>query len=498
MNKHSKRSPDGVFRVILSSAIAWGLIECGVSIQGAASQTLEEIPASTSTEALLTQETVVEEQIELATESQFSFATHQPLTAIAEDSTLDSSQLDKAIAASPVRSATRSPEPEAEIADFSTATEQNPSLLLTSTDELTGQIPVLPAPEPSPPPQTFGPENPVPPPGYSPPPFEFDYYNQFNRYRLGIGDNVAIAVQGFPEFDVQGPIDLEGNLVVPILGSVSLMGLTLEEVNAKISYELGQRYLQQEPNVTARLLNPRTSTITIAGEVFQPGFYNLAPGTEVDEAIITAGGSTRQADLRSVIVRRSLIDGTVIEREVNLFASLQNGTSLPPLRLQDGDAVIVPKLIVGTDQDYDRVLVSRSLLAQQQITIRVLSYPNQALGAITLANGSTFLDAITQLNLNLQEADLSEIGLLRFDPEQGKVVAQKLNGIEAIRGDISQDVPLLDDDVIVVDRSTLSAIDYVLGIVTRPVTSILQLINFVRDTLIFSVPDVFNPPQQTP
>jgi len=276
------------------------------------------------------------------------------------------------------------------------------------------------------------------------------------------------------------------------------MGLTLEEVNAKISYELGQRYLQQEPNVTARLLNPRTSTITIAGEVFQPGFYNLAPGTEVDEAIITAGGSTRQADLRSVIVRRSLIDGTVIEREVNLFASLQNGTSLPPLRLQDGDAVIVPKLIVGTDQDYDRVLVSRSLLAQQQITIRVLSYPNQALGAITLANGSTFLDAITQLNLNLQEADLSEIGLLRFDPEQGKVVAQKLNGIEAIRGDISQDVPLLDDDVIVVDRSTLSAIDYVLGIVTRPVTSILQLINFVRDTLIFSVPDVFNPPQQTP
>lgn len=493
MSKHSKRSPDRIFRVILFSATAWGLIECGVSIQGATSQILAEIPASTSTEALLTQETVVEEEQALVPESQFSFATRQPLKAIAEDTTLDLSKFDEAVTTSTVRSAKPLLEPIAEMSEFSAPEAPDRSSPSFPTDKFIGQIPVLPASEPPQPPQTFGPENPVPPPGYSPPPFEFDYYNQFNRYRLGIGDNVAISVQGFPEFDVQGAIDLEGNLVVPILGAVSLMGLTIDEVNAKISYELGQRYLQQEPNVTTRLLNPRTSTITIAGEVFQPGFYNLAPGAEVDEAIITAGGSTRQADLRSVIVRRSLIDGTVIEREVNLFASLQNGTSLPPLRLQDGDAVIVPKLIVGTDQDYDRVLVSRSLIAQPQITVRVLSYPNQALGAITLTNGSTFLDAISQLNLNLQEADLSEIGLLRFDPEQGKVVAQKLNGIEAIQGDISQDVPLLDEDVIVIDRSTLSAIDYVLGIVTRPITSVLQLVNFVRDTLIFSIPDVFRP-----
>ncbi|MEC4854180.1 MAG: polysaccharide biosynthesis/export family protein, partial [Jaaginema sp. PMC 1079.18] len=318
-----------------------------------------------------------------------------------------------------------------------------------------------------------------------------DYNNQFSRYRLGVGDAIALQTAGFPEFDTQGQINIEGNIVVPILGPVPVVGLTLEEVSERVSFELGRQYLKNPPDVTAVLLTPRPATITVIGEVVRPGFYNVVPGTEVDEAIIAAGGSENQADLRSVLVRRTLIDGTVLEREVNVFLALQNGSTVPPLLLQDGDAVFVPKIEQGTDQDYDRQLVARSSLARPDLSVRILSYPNQAIGEITLPNGSTILDAIASVSPDLQNTDLGDVRLLRFDPEQGRVVAQDIDALDAIRGDLSQDIPLQDEDVLVLDRTTIAKIDNALNLITRPVQSLFNIIFFLRDSVRNTIPNFF-------
>jgi polysaccharide export outer membrane protein len=357
----------------------------------------------------------------------------------------------------------------------------------------------IPLPPPSQPPAdapsylspTFGIDSPIPPQTNFPSQFELDYNSQFSRYRLGVGDAIALQVSGFPEFDFQGQINIEGNIVVPILGPVPVVGLTLDEVSEKVSFELGRQYLKQQPDITTVLLTPRPATITVIGEVVQPGFYNVVPGTEVDEAIIAAGGSQSNADLRSVVVRRTLIDGTVLEREINIFTALQNGTTVPPLLLQDGDAVFVPKIEQGTDQDYDRQLVANSSISKPDLAIRILSYPNQAIGEINLPNGSTLLDAIASISPDLQNTDLGDVRLLRFDPEQGRVVAQELDALDAIRGDISQDIPLQDEDVLVLDRTTIAKIDNVLNLVTSPVQSLFNLIFFLRDSVRQTVPDFF-------
>ena len=48
------------------------------------------------------------------------------------------------------------------------------------------------------------------------------------------------------------------------------------------------------------------------------------------------------ADLRQITIRRQLIDGSVVFQTVDLYSPLQNGTSPPNIRLQDGDAIIIP------------------------------------------------------------------------------------------------------------------------------------------------------------
>lgn len=353
---------------------------------------------------------------------------------------------------------------------------QSPSS--THHQDTRAQLPVLP---PSPPVDPNFPNPIAPPPlGYPDQQSNGISPEQFSRYRLGPGDAIAVTVQRFPDLTFQGAINLEGNIAVPLLGTVKLLGLTLEKAQEKIRAGLN-RYVV-DPQVSLSLVGLRPAQVTVTGEVLRPGYFTLQPGSQLSAALLAAGGVTSEADLRTVLVRRrSLVDNSFVEQQIDLFTPLQNGSSLPALRLQDGDAVIVSKLEVGRTNDYDRSLVARSSVAQPQINIRVLSYPNGRIGNVTLPNGSTFIDALTAIAPSPDNAKLREIALIRYDPEQGKAVTQKLDGRRALMGDISQNVPLQNDDVIVVGRNLIGRITYALSLVTQPFTSILNFRSFFNN-----------------
>ncbi|MGB3693698.1 MAG: polysaccharide biosynthesis/export family protein [Spirulinaceae cyanobacterium] len=345
---------------------------------------------------------------------------------------------------------------------------------------------------PEQPPTTFGTEGQelLPPADYSPRSCEQD--RSIGIYRLGISDSVNVTVPFFPEFSGGGTLDLEGNVLLPIIGKVPLLGLTLNETQNRIAAEL-RRFLVKETEVIVSLAGLRPAEITVGGEIVRPGYYPLGTGSQLATVITAAGGSTGLADLRSIIVRRILpTDGSVIECQVDLFTPLQNGMPLPNVRLQDGDAVIVSRIELGQDQGYDSTLVARSNLAQPQITIRVLSYPNNGIGTISLANGSTFLDALSSVASNITQANVNEIALIRFDQEQGKAVTQVLNGRAALFGDISQDVPLQDNDVIVVGRTLVAKVTNALNVFTQPFRDILGFLLFF-DSLAESADNLFAP-----
>ncbi|BAY65303.1 polysaccharide export protein [Calothrix brevissima NIES-22] len=352
-------------------------------------------------------------------------------------------------------------------------------------------------------------------------------------YRLGAGDSISVVVQRFPDLSFQALINPEGNIIVPLINTVSLQGLTLDEAQAKIR-SLLNRYVVEpivvlslvgqrpdlsfqavvnpegnilvpqvgtlslqglsveeaqekirlalsrvviDPIVVASLASPRPVQVTISGEVFRPGIYPIASATpRVADALLTSGGTTINADLRQVQVRRRLLDGTVIAQTVDLYTALQNGSALPNLRLQDGDAIIVPRREIGTDDGYDRNLIARSTLAIPQIRVRVLNYAAGGIANQVLPNGSTFIDALG--GINLDTANLRDIALVRFDPERGQAVTQRLDAKKALGGDMSQNVPLQDNDVIVVGRNLIGRITNALNTITQPFFNVQSFIRF--------------------
>ncbi|MEH2236197.1 polysaccharide biosynthesis/export family protein [Nostoc sp.] len=352
-------------------------------------------------------------------------------------------------------------------------------------------------------------------------------------YRLGIGDGISVSVQRFPDLSFQALINPEGNIVVPLLGTVSLQGLTLQEAQEKIrlglnryvvnpvivlalatqrqdlsfqavispegniivpqvgtvslqgltleeaqeKIRLGLSRILPDPIVVVSLAGTRPVQVTISGEIFRPGIYPINSTTpRVADALLISGGSTLNADLRQIQVRRKLIDGSVISQTIDLYAALQNGGSIPNLRLQDGDAILVPRREVGNDDGYDRNLVARSSLATPQIRVRVLNYAAGGLSIQALPNGSTFVDALG--GVNLDTANLRDIALVRFDPERGKAVTQKLDAKKALGGDASQNVALQDNDVLIVGRNLIGRITNFLTTVTQPFFNVQSFLRF--------------------
>jgi polysaccharide biosynthesis/export protein len=314
--------------------------------------------------------------------------------------------------------------------------------------------------------------NPVPlaAPIAAPPPFAV--------YRLGPGDVVSVYVQRFTEFNFQAAIDPEGQITHPLLGKIPLLGLTVEQAQAKVR-ERVDRYIIN-PVVLLSLSNQRPVQVTISGEVARPGLYPLQPQSpRVSSVLLAAGGSLEQADLRAIKIRRTLPDGVKLEETVDLFTPLRDGGALPDTRLQDGDALVVSKLD-PKDTTYDRTLISRSTLVKPKIIVRILSYARGGLGQVSLDNGSTFLDALTTSGATPDNANFHKIALVRFDPKLGKAVTLQLDGKKALMGDASQNLALQDNDVIVIGRSLVGKITYALNIFTQPFRDVLGFLLFFK------------------
>lgn len=338
----------------------------------------------------------------------------------------------------------------------------------------------VPSKEPSN--STFNSDNPAP--AQKPIP-EFDPVTspQLDIYRIDSGDGVSINIPLHPEFNTVGTLDSEGNLIVPILGRISLSGLTISEVESKVSYELGNRFLKEPPEVLATLTLTRPAQITILGEVVRPGFYGFLAGSPITQILQGAGGSTKEADLRSIVVRRALRDGTTLEQKVDLYSALIDGQQLPPVFLQGGDTIIVSQLQPGEDKNYDRTLVAQTTLPQQAINVRVVfpSDTGTSLRNLVVPNGSTFIDAVASLPAGDPLLQKRDIVLFRFDPDTGGVVSQSLDTKEVLQANSTQNIPLEDDDVIVVGRTLLGKVFNGFNVITRPIRSIFGFRNFFQN-----------------
>ena len=121
------------------------------------------------------------------------------------------------------------------------------------------------------------------------------------EYRVNIGDVLEVTVPGVPELRHRAAVQVDGNISLPMAGMLSVAGLPLPEIRAKVGAALASKvYRQRTPDgrEVAIVIDADEVTTVVAeyrpiyvnGDVSKPGEYPYRPATTARQVIAVAGG----------------------------------------------------------------------------------------------------------------------------------------------------------------------------------------------------------------
>jgi protein involved in polysaccharide export with SLBB domain len=157
-------------------------------------------------------------------------------------------------------------------------------------------------------------------------------------YVLGPGDTVTVDVWGGISLRLNRPVDREGKLALPEVGTVLVAGKTLGQVQLEVQRLLRTQFRDVQSSVSLSRL--RTVRVYVVGDVSHPGAYDISSLSTPLNALYAAGGPTRNGSLRIVKHFR----GKQLVQQVDLYDLLLNGTRDDIKPLQPGDTVLIPPI----------------------------------------------------------------------------------------------------------------------------------------------------------
>jgi len=159
-----------------------------------------------------------------------------------------------------------------------------------------------------------------------------------SNYVIGPGDTVNILFFGKKSIDFSQQVTRDGNLEIPDLGPVSVVGLTFSELKVNINERISNQMIGVKVSISLGEL--RSIRIFVLGDVEKPGSYTVNSLSTLTNAIFSSGGVTRIGTLRDIQLKRN---GKIISH-FDLYDLLLRGDTSSDRRLLPGDVVFVPPI----------------------------------------------------------------------------------------------------------------------------------------------------------
>jgi protein involved in polysaccharide export with SLBB domain len=148
-----------------------------------------------------------------------------------------------------------------------------------------------------------------------------------------VGDRILLRVEGDSALTDTFTVVAGPALRLPNIGEIPLGGVRRSDIEAHLTRELG-RYIN-DPVVQARAL----IRVSVAGEVTRPGFYAVPIDLVLTDALMLAGGATKDARVDRLDIRRG---NSSVWSGNRLQAAIARGATLDELGMRAGDRIQVP------------------------------------------------------------------------------------------------------------------------------------------------------------
>lgn len=159
---------------------------------------------------------------------------------------------------------------------------------------------------------------------------------------LGPGDVFEVTV--YQEKDLSGiyRVTPSGTIDFPLVGVVSVEGLSPAELADRLRDGLRQGYLRN-PSVNVFVKEFNSKKVFVLGEVQKPGTFRYEESMNIVQAITLAGGFSSRASKNSTVVTR--VEGSSELRIGVPVEDISEGRA-PNFLLMPGDIVFVPESVL--------------------------------------------------------------------------------------------------------------------------------------------------------
>jgi polysaccharide export outer membrane protein len=166
------------------------------------------------------------------------------------------------------------------------------------------------------------------------------------HYAIRPGDLLTITFADEPELTQQVRVDWNGMISVPLLateggGEVKAAGASVSALAERVSELAKNNKLLVNARAQVLVYEQAAQAYTVLGQVTQPGRYTfprgVPPRLALEEAIALAGGCTRLARTKQVLIKRG---GEVYSVDFDKLVSLPNQSA----------AVIIPGDVITVNE----------------------------------------------------------------------------------------------------------------------------------------------------
>ena len=169
------------------------------------------------------------------------------------------------------------------------------------------------------------------------------------EYLVGTGDVLSVVIYGLPNISADSSsgssdassrakgsrVDSAGTIQLPLLGSVQVAGLSLQQVRDHVQNSF-KKYLKK-PSVVVEMVESRSNPLYLLGQFKKPGTYYLDRPVNLLQGVSFGSGFDANADLSSA---RLLRGNRIVP--VDIYSLLHDGDQRQNVWLYPGDTVYIP------------------------------------------------------------------------------------------------------------------------------------------------------------
>jgi polysaccharide export outer membrane protein len=274
----------------------------------------------------------------------------------------------------------------------------------------------------------------------------------YKDYQVGPEDELSVTIFGQDKLNRELRVNGQGEIAMPMVGTIKVGGMTPQQIEKRLEDLYNDSYLVN-PQITVKVKEYRHQRVAVTGAVAKPGTYELIGPRPLLEVLSLAGGFVNQGNPTGGGAQAGDVVNVIRHKNAPDLATKMNAVAASQPFSPNTETMVIDlqSLVRGQDPRLNIPIRSGDVVNVPFAGIAYVLGGVRKPGNIPVTGKVTVSQAVAMAGGLDPILGTNSITIMRFD-DQGKPIKIDTN-LKQIIARNSDDLPLKDNDVVVVQES---------------------------------------------